>query len=349
MTAEKKHRVEEYRSHPGVNQSLLQELIDPDKSKSKIDFDEHMGTLVDLRLYTPELFTKNYFVSTEDTSVSDAVKGILKEAYNRTNGGSLESVKPIIIACAREASYMNNITNEDNLLKNILVTKNGEKYYEGLLEAAGKIVISNADFALSNKILTKFRAAIAEMNTLHEGDILTQIAIYFTHRGVNCKALLDFGIFNRSTKRIKPVDTKVSDLPHSKYARHATTLRYDLQLAFYYVALKWLVKNDPEYKGWKVDNPSLLVYSAATDSVVEYPITDADLHVGRWGAETHRDWSFRKPIKMSGIQGSFIKKSIVYGFEDGLEIYKNSSGSNVSGYGTTSASYEVAKAGIWTA
>lgn len=341
-------QVDEYRESTRVNQSLLQQYINPEKSTGK-DYSEHMGTLCDLRLYTPGRFARDYYVADEDTSVSEEVREILRTAAKVTNNAVLDIAGSYIVRIARDRAYMKNIKEDSKLLNNILVVKNGQKYYESLLKANGRIVIGNLDYAESTRIVNRFRSALAEMNYTYPGKMLYQFPVYFTHNGVECKGLLDFVIINDDEKTIKIVDTKVSDIGHGKYRRHATNLRYDFQLAFYYQGILWLIKNDPHFKGYKLLPPSLLVHSSVTETIVEYVLTEADLQIGQFGAETKSEWRIKGNSYGSSLMGMFYRKTEIFGFEDALVMYKESTEEgNPFIESLTASAYTVSTSGLWT-
>jgi len=264
-------QVQEYFSRPELNQSTLKHLekgyanfvkkqAEKEHQVDNADDKEAfiIGSGVDLIL-TGNIgsFEKKYYVSEIENKPSDIEMAIVKlvlgvlETYAEDTEvpnpiGQLSEYPGLILDACAEIGWQPNWKAPTRIAK---IIEKCNLYFEDLKKAIGKIVISGTQkstidliamsLATNPRTLKYFdREVISRDGTV---DVYYQKIIYFTYRGVACKAMLDivyvFKLQNGSIHAILPFDLKtmagqVVDFPFSIKMR-----RYDIQAVWYTLAL----------------------------------------------------------------------------------------------------------------
>lgn len=280
--------------------------------KEAKNFDFEMGNMVDMYLFTPELFDEEYYMADTQLTVSDRVREIITEAYTLSKGAPISHAEGIILQVAKEKSYMPNIKSDASLLNNILQTKNGKDHYEFLIESGGKKVITSFQKAQIIMISNKLQAAIEHIAKATGTKFEYQVPLYFQSENLSCKGLLDVKFSNQDV--VFQADTKVTDMTLYGWTENARTFRYDFQAAFYQEGLKFEASTGltPE-----PTLPKLIVYSTVDDQVGIFELTEMDLMIGKYGGTIPRT------IKLSGWSREQPINSTIYGFMDAIELYRD--------------------------
>ena len=337
-------RVTEYFQSKNVSQSYLKTLIESSKKDKDFDFDYHMGSIADSLLYTPELFDVTYHVSNNTMSVPDTLRDILVQVYEESHADDLANVEALICAKAKIENYMSNIKTDEKLLSNLLDVKKGREYYESLLKAKGKKVISSFEFGTAKKVTAAFESILTPMGREWD-EVLFQEPVYFNYEALNgdlvqCKGLLDVLLKNNTKKILKFIDTKVTEVALPEYKPHALRLRYEFQAAFYRAALRSKYGNE-----WKIELPELLVYGMREEKTKRFQFSEVDLMVGQYGAKTFNQWAIKRPLSSGKIT---IDKSFeIKGFDDALLVHLESINANTTSSYFDSPGNDVDKTGFF--
>lgn len=152
----------------------------------------------------------------------------------------------ILSACEQE--NWNPKWGEEARYNNIL--KEGTEYFKDLVESEGKVVLSAQEDGLIKKVAnslrthhrTAFLFDVSYFENSEVFDIYYQLPIYFTYRGVACKALLDIvlvekDVITKEIKKVFPYDLKTMSGNTINFDGNVRSFRYDRQSAFYDEAL----------------------------------------------------------------------------------------------------------------
>lgn len=292
--------MKEYRAHGAISQSELKLLLGPVPSllqtveNPDLYFEEKqhfiIGDAVDCQLTRGlEEFNSSFYVSNLENKPSDKIKSIVnqvfdhvKEVYNPI-GLITEYADAILDAC-NDHEYQ---TRWGDQLRINKITEAWE-YWESLKDAQGKIVLSQEDESLINSIIMSFRTHphTKDYFTARDGvEIHYQLPIFFTHKDIECKSLLDMVIVNHNDKTIQPIDIKTMGDKNVYFSKSMRQRRYDIQAAFYTLAIQHWMKEQGlgEYR--------LLAFKFLVESTVNpgmplvYKCTSELLYMGRWGRE----------------------------------------------------------------
>jgi hypothetical protein len=313
-----------YRENPAINQSRLVALshgIGSYKFQKKEDFTPDpflIGGAVDCLLTTPDQFEDRFIVSSDLTFTSKVAK-IIKTVYD-------EVEKP--------AHGINHY--EKELLEEAVIQDYGQKWKEGTVW--GKIVEQNIlwDTLCASEgrdIIGKNHIPIIDrcVDTLknhpfskkiinYDIDVEYQKEVYFKHRELDCKALLDKVIVNDlycnlvlsditiPPKSILPIDIKTIGQSVKSFPTSFRKYRYDVQSSWYMLALK---KEYPNY------NILPMLFVVVSTSTKEYPLIYKtvwdDLYIGKYGGK--KEWNNTLSYK------KYIKQPDVLGYEQMIDLY----------------------------
>lgn len=271
-----KEEVQEYYLSEALGQSKLKLLLG-DLTQFNKEFDssaEHflIGSAVDCILTSSrEQFNTEYYTSEVEKLPSDAIIEILKKTHaellldyaeqmevittQEETGevisfadyvGKLEDHTTYLLDAAEQAQWQPRWGAEAKV-KNLLEA--GSAYFEDLCKSFGRKVISKTQAELIDSIVLSLetnprtsnyfdRQRIAELENI---TVYYQFPIYFTYRGVDCKALLDMVIVVRDVEgkiiRVQGVDLKTMNGNTYYFPNSIKARRYDIQAAWYTMAL----------------------------------------------------------------------------------------------------------------
>lgn len=331
-----------YRESPAVNQSLIKSLlsgIGTFKKKEKDLFaeeDEHfiLGSASDTMLLTPEVFNQIFYISELENKPSDTIMSIIRDVYDKKSEGftNIESTKRLIWEAANSRSYfanrINNDIDKDTRIPSII--KDGKDYWEELIKSNKRTILSNAELGIVNAVVDSFK------HHPHTADYFddklsthAQVAIYFKYKDLDCKALLDYIIFDHEQKTIQPIEIKTMGGSTKTFPISAKRFRYDIQIAWYDLALRSVDKlkiNDLyeiDIKDYIILPFKFLVESTDMPGVcpLVYTATSYDYITGRYGCVVQKDkiiYHGDDDLKL----GHNISTRSYYGYEQGISLYK---------------------------
>ena len=242
---------------PALNQSALKMFLLPDDQRNhRIETGEAeifksdpvyytIGGAVDMLLTGFEGdFDKTYHVSSLDVKPSDAVINIINTAIQGVEEltDSLEAYGEEILQACLLYGYQPNWKDETKVRKIVEVARD---YFEELKLSAGKKILSANDMqiveAIVDGIKNKYVSYFDESSSQSNVDIYFQKPIYFNYRNTSCKALPDIIVKTTSPGGeitivvfdIKTTGGYISDFPNAAF-----TYRYDIQQAWYRIALR---------------------------------------------------------------------------------------------------------------
>lgn len=164
--------------------------------------------------------------------------------------------------------------------------KEGKAYYDHLIEADGRKVISPAQLATIYNLVETLKNHPFSSKFILGNDqykIFTQQALTFTYLGFKCKALLDLVVVDVDNKFLYPIDLKTTTTSLNYWTDTLMKYRYDLQGAFYTEALK---QSDLSIygEGLTVKNFRFLVESQKfPGSPLIYELSDEAMTLGKDG------------------------------------------------------------------
>lgn len=238
-----------YREIPAVNQSLLialsrgigsykQYIEESDPNKPKNHFDE--GDAFDCLMTTPNEWEDKFFVSNAnkpDGIVATIINDVVSKPFSRAS--LEESIEKYQYGGKNWKSHTKGLK--------ILAYKEfiREKY-----QSNGKIVLSKEQYQKirSMELLVKSHLHtrwIQEYRNHPQIESKTQVPIVFEYRGIKCKVLLDEIFINHADKWVLPIDYKTIGDSVKMFPKSARQRRYDVQGAFYRLALN--LTNSKDY------------------------------------------------------------------------------------------------------
>ena len=191
--------------------------------------------------------------------------------------------------------YMNrkkDIVEEDGRLANLLKTGVAELYWQDLIDAIGKQILTDGESTLITTIVNSFLEHKHTSKLFEERkdrDIIYQIPLFFEEAGVLCKILPDVIFINHQTKTITPADFKTTFVNILTFNKQIEIRRYDFQGSFYTNGIK---KNrdkiskliDKDISNYRVDSFGFIVESTTTPGTpVIFVLSKEVLEIGRIG------------------------------------------------------------------
>lgn len=299
----------EYYEHPAISQSRLKLLLGKDPSRfnmieeSELYYEEKkhfvLGSAVDCILtQSMEEFQRLYHVSSLESKPSSVIMSIIQMVFDSSEeGATFNSRREAILEACDIHAYATN-WKSDTRVNKVLEPYN---YWDELTASRGKIILSDEEYSLISQIVMSLR-------TLHPTglyflkDTLFQKAIYFTYKGVNCKALLDMVNIDHKAKTIQPLDIKTLGGHVLDFHKSVIKRRYDIQAAFYTEALS------QEYPGYEILPFKFLVESTVNPGTpLVYEVHPSLLEIGKNG---------RKPLV-----DEHTRTEEILGFNQLIELY----------------------------
>ncbi|MGL6064241.1 MAG: hypothetical protein ACRC0V_08510 [Fusobacteriaceae bacterium] len=282
-------KIDEYFKSDAIGQSKLKELLKGpeyfNSKKEKIEKDYFLiGSAVDCILTGEESeFDKQYYVSKFSGKLSDIEKEIIKKVFesDQQEFDKPNSINdsPNIGKVLNEIDWYNNWKIDTRIKK---IIEAGEDYYKSLLECGNRNIldksqeelINNIVYSIKNNERTNYFFDREEINSDEKLEVYLQLPIYFTYKGINCKALFDMVFVKMDTdvkgiKRVRwiqPFDLKTTGGRVADFQQKAKDFRYDIQAAWYLLALT--SKESPFYEKIKEDDTTILDFTFIVESSV---------------------------------------------------------------------------------
>lgn len=210
-------------------------------------------------------FEKQYYVSQIDNKPSEVEMSIIQMVFDYVMEQHPNDIKDkenfnlsfypgSIQAAIEEHSWQSRWKMDTKINK---IKEVGAEYFADLTRAYGKQIISEQERLLIEDIVQSLMTNPRTKDYFDRGvfsnnanvDVYYQLPIYFTHKGIECKALLDMLIVvkNPDTNKIEvvqPVDLKTMYGSTFTFINNVKRWRYDIQAAWYTLAIKyWIATN----------------------------------------------------------------------------------------------------------
>jgi len=251
-------QIEDYYNTDAVSQSLLKSFLNglngyksyianKDKEKSYLS----IGSAVDCILTQgEEEFKKQFYVSELENSISETEKTILNEIFENAKLKfiSLEQLTDKEFTTSLAFQKWQPKWKTDTKIDKIKKVCKG--YYDELYIAENKTILSKEEFATIEAMVYNLRNSSVTKEYFDKGlyyqkmaneedhlDIYYQLPIYFEHRNVKCKALLDIVVVDNARSLVIPLDIKTTSKPILEFEQEIYKYRYDIQASFYNIAL----------------------------------------------------------------------------------------------------------------
>lgn len=251
--------IKAYFERPEVDQSRLKRLILGlegflDDRESKLYFEEKesfiIGSLVDCKITNREEdFDKQYHISTLIEKPSDTLKSIINYVYDKSlelstdeetwKNSQLSDYRDLILESINLHNYQPTYKEQTKIDKVVACSA----YFNDLQLSAGKQVVSLEEYSVAETVsqslvtipiiegcIRDYPESSVEFN---EFDVYFQLPIYFTYKGVKCKALLDILIVDKVNNEYWIIDLKTMAGRTSDFFNSVMKYRYDIQISFY--------------------------------------------------------------------------------------------------------------------
>lgn len=291
-------QLESYFKHPGVSQSLLKKIDNHPRDRKdpqKLYYEEKdyflKGGLVDrLVFFTKDIIDQFYYIDALENKPTAAIMSILHEIYDN----DLPLNEETVLEYARKQNYQPNWL-DDTLVKKILTNEN-KVYYESLLSAKNRTIISKSEYENAVQLAhnINLNSYFNKWMYSDEYEVYVQQPIYIPFTEINnvtieLKGLPDVFFINKDTRELIIVDLKTTSDYLSSFKRNIYQYDYVYQLSFYgYLIKEWLKSNDITFR-----DVSYYIL-AASFKEPEYPelfeISNKDIDIKMYGS-THKTHS----------------------------------------------------------
>jgi hypothetical protein len=202
-------------------------------------------------------FNKQYYVSQLEKKPSEKEMSIIKQVYdelasegvfdNEENSISLGDCYDMVKMSCDDHAWQMKWKTETRVTK---IVEAGSEYFNDLVASYGKTILSQEQNQKIHTIVNSLRTngrteryfnreRQAEMPPTFE--FYYQLPIYFTYKGVDCKALMDIVVVEYDTEgnivNIWPYDLKTMSGNNKYFLNSLKSRRYDIQAAWYIRAL----------------------------------------------------------------------------------------------------------------
>jgi hypothetical protein len=273
---------QEYRALDRVSYSGLKTLASSPRAYLKRDQQEatpalSLGSLVDCLATTPDLFNDNYFILTSvpTASIKAVIDGIVEE-------GAFFADDPILRHC-NYTGFQTRWKDETRIAK---IKEEGEEYYETLMKAKGKLIISVDDYDNATRIVDSIRES--EFGGLinhnrEDVELFFQQPVEWEFNHISCKSLFDIVKVDHKQECVQIIDLKTTSKSVYNFDFAVKTYRYDLQAAFYQEALDTWMKNKNITEYQKLPFSFLVVETFGLNPPMLWTSSPNLLHCGKYG------------------------------------------------------------------
>jgi len=255
-------KVDAYYLSDALSQSTMKDLLKGfdafmNKPEKKSSPGLLFGSIVDTILTgEPGQFNVDYYVSTLEAIPSEKERAIIHLVYEDALSDFENKVtEKIFVLSDYTGSIEKAILEVKWQPKWKMITKIekiitiGSQYFEELVLSAGKTIISSEDKFKIEKVVQSLSKNANTAKYFDRDlyvnndniDIYYQLPIYFKHKGVDCKALLDMLIVikdeNGVPVKVEPIDLKTMAGYTVDFTNSVKKWRYDIQAAWYTLAV----------------------------------------------------------------------------------------------------------------
>jgi PDDEXK-like domain of unknown function (DUF3799) len=287
---EKVEAMKAYHNTPGISSHILRKLIyGPREFQAALNeirkpgalyFEENesliIGNGVDMKMTVGEYAFNNCFYHPRlQVKPSPMVMSIMNQLYDEhfealtLDEVSDEDICDVMSVQGYRAGQNWGVPAK---LKNL--KEEGADYFRSLAECKGRQILSSEELALIGQMADNLKASprIQKwINPTGGASVEPQVIINFEHNGHACRSMLDFEWVNHELKIARPLDVKTTKEEVLNFPTAIRKFRYDLQGAFYVLALK------AKYPDYAILSPVFLVESSTDPG---YPMDfelDADV------------------------------------------------------------------------
>lgn len=273
-----KEQIQQYREHPGMNQSTLKNVQYGLSSFLKKQDEEgpiasfERGSAVDTILTGNEGDFKDlYYISALEKKPSDKEMEIVNLVFDNLSGMEEDSLiqfsldnsmlKGVVQRSIEQIGWQPNWKIETRVEK-ITGSSLCQEYFEDLKKSIGKTVLSQTQIEQIDAVVDSLRKSettkkFFDRKALLEAEdmiILYQVPIYFKIDGIECKALPDIVILfldkvefenedgtkvvQKTLKAVQVLDLKTIGKDNLEFFDSVISYRYDIQAAWYVEAIQ---------------------------------------------------------------------------------------------------------------
>ena len=273
-----KEQIQQYREHPGMNQSTLKNVQYGLSSFLKKQDEEgpiasfERGSAVDTILTGNEGDFKDlYYISALEKKPSDKEMEIVNLVFDNLSGMEEDSLiqfsldnsmlKGVVQRSIEQIGWQPNWKIETRVEK-ITGSSLCQEYFEDLKKSIGKTVLSQTQIEQIDAVVDSLRKSettkkFFDRKALLEAEdmiILYQVPIYFKIDGIECKALPDIAILfldkvefenedgtkvvQKTLKAVQVLDLKTIGKDNLEFFDSVISYRYDIQAAWYVEAIQ---------------------------------------------------------------------------------------------------------------
>ena len=273
-----KEQIQQYREHPGMNQSTLKNVQYGLSSFLKKQDEEgpiasfERGSAVDTILTGNEGDFKDlYYISALEKKPSDKEMEIVNLVFDNLSGMEEDSLiqfsldnsmlKGVVQRSIEQIGWQPNWKIETRVEK-ITGSSLCQEYFEDLKKSIGKTVLSQAQVEQIDAVVDSLRKSettkkLFDRKALLETEdmiVLYQVPIYFKIDGIECKALPDIAILfldnvefenedgtkviQKTLKAVQILDLKTIGKDNLEFFDSVISYRYDIQAAWYIEAVQ---------------------------------------------------------------------------------------------------------------
>jgi hypothetical protein len=266
-----------------------------------------IGSAVDCILTgEDEEFKKQYYVSPLEKKPSPVEMQMIDAVFedviadDESPVGPLSNYRGSILRVSLEFNWQPRYKDETKIDKIIEV---GSDYFEDIKKAHGKQILSQEQYnvitevtmsLISNSKTSKyFDRENQGRNT--SVDFYYQLPLYFVHKSVNCKALIDLVVVVKSENgapvTVQGFDLKTMYGDTVDFLTAVKARRYDIQAAWYSLALEYWVTDDERFSENVEIKPFSFIVESTSDigNPLVFRLTKSLLDIGRHG---------RQPLKL---------------------------------------------------
>lgn len=268
--------IQAYFEDESLDQSSLKKLLlGPgnfiNQKEKKLYFEEAeslvLGSLVDAKITnTKEDFDKQFYVSELVTKPSDVIMSIINKVYDDISYNfPNEEIKdlPDYTDLIHEAALAHNYQptyKPDTRIGKIL---EHSYYFDEIKNCKGRKIISLEEDSVSNCLVDSLKSHYNILGFLEDFEtnpafqdceLYFQLPIYFGYEDLSCKALPDILLVNSESKTVHIIDIKTTALRTIEFPTAVSKFRYDIQLAFYTLAVQILYPSYSIKQGFVVES-----------------------------------------------------------------------------------------------
>ena len=232
-----------------------------------------LGSAVDCMLTSTD-FLEEFHVSSLENRPSDNVRNIVNSVFSmaiqKGNDREFTNFKSEILEACNNFEYYPNWKDETRVNK---ILENYQ-YWNDLVLSEGKKVLSAEEYLTVRNIV----ASIKNHKFTRE---------YFRKAGSELEIVYQLPIFfNHSDKTIQPIDIKTTSGRTVHFPTSFRKYRYDIQAAWYTLALEYYKNNNIFYSDYKV-LPFKFIVESTTDigRPLVFTCSKEALYTGRYGVE----------------------------------------------------------------